>query len=228
MHNFNVCQIKHVISNYAAWRALAKAAKIWHACSWDFTRVTVNLRYTNLSRWKVVCCGKLALHLTLDRWQQPSKGANHIITRQQRIDSKIYRIEIDTAMRAMPATDLLGWEWLTGIAPDNTTSSGSLQSVSCLKTWSEEVTSKGYRYCISLVTVCILPCLRLWDAMRGHGLKNNFAKVLSACNYYAGIATTSNAVSFRSLWISQHYNNRYDYTLHRRRDIAGIQFKFSP
>ena len=29
--------------------------------------------------------------------------------------------------------------------------------------------------------------------------KNNFAKVNSACNYYAGIATTSNAVFFMSL-----------------------------
>ena len=33
----------------------------------------------------------------------------------------------------------------------------------------------------------------------GAWFKNNFAKVLSACNYYAGVATTSNAVSFRSL-----------------------------
>ena len=30
--------------------------------------------------------------------------------------------------------------------------------------------------------------------------KNNFAKVFFACNYYAGVTTTSNAVSFRSLW----------------------------
>ena len=34
---------------------------------------------------------------------------------------------------------------------------------------------------------------------RGAWFKNNFAKVYSPCNYYAGIATTSNAVSFRSL-----------------------------
>ena len=33
----------------------------------------------------------------------------------------------------------------------------------------------------------------------GAWFNNNFAKVLSACNYYAGMATTSNAVSFMSL-----------------------------
>ena len=33
----------------------------------------------------------------------------------------------------------------------------------------------------------------------GAWFKNNFAKVFFACNYYAGVATTSNAVSFRSL-----------------------------
>ena len=47
---------------------------------------------------------------------------------------------------------------------------------------------------------CELCLLRLRDTMRGRGFKNNFAKVFSACNYYAGIATTSNAVSFRTLW----------------------------
>ena len=60
-------------------------------------------------------------------------------------------------------------------------------------------------------------------------LKNNFAKVLSACNYYAGVAATSNAVSSGVYEISQRYKNQYGHTLHGHRDIhlAGIQFKFS-
>ena len=49
----------------------------------------------------------------------------------------------------------------------------------------------------------LILCIKLIKVTRyreGAWFKNNFAKVLSACNYYAGIATTSNAVSFRSLW----------------------------
>ena len=41
--------------------------------------------------------------------------------------------------------------------------------------------------------------LKVMGYHEGAWFKNNFAKVLSACNYYAGIAPTSNAVSFRSL-----------------------------
>ena len=42
--------------------------------------------------------------------------------------------------------------------------------------------------------------LKVTGYCEGAWFKNNFAKVFSACNYYAGVATTSNAVSFRSLW----------------------------
>ena len=42
--------------------------------------------------------------------------------------------------------------------------------------------------------------LKVTGYCEGAWFKNNFAKMLSACNYYAGVATTSNAVSFRSLW----------------------------
>ena len=74
--------------------------------------------------------------------------------------------------------------------------------------------------------------LRLRDIARGHAwFKNNFAKMLSACNYYAGVATTSNAVSFRSLWNKSALQESvywYGHTLHGSRDIAGIQFKFLP
>ena len=43
-------------------------------------------------------------------------------------------------------------------------------------------------------------CLMVTGYREGAWFKNNFAKVFYACNYYAGVATTSNAVSFRSLW----------------------------
>ena len=85
----------HRLSN-TMQHVLAKGAMLWHACSWDFTRLAVYLVVQmNLSKWKVVCCGKLTLHWTLNCRQQPSRRANHTITRQQRIDSKIYRIEIE-------------------------------------------------------------------------------------------------------------------------------------
>ena len=81
---------------HTAWHALAKAAMLWCTCSRDFTRVAVYLVVQiNLSRWKVVRCGKLPFHWTLVRWQRLSRVANHAITRQQCIDSKIYRIEIE-------------------------------------------------------------------------------------------------------------------------------------
>ena len=71
------------------------AAMLWCTCSRDFTRVAFYLVVQmDLPRWKVVCCGQLTLHWTLDHWQQPSRWANHAITRQQCIDSKMYRIEI--------------------------------------------------------------------------------------------------------------------------------------
>ena len=59
----------------------------WHACSQEFTRVAIYfVVQTDFSRWKEVCCGKLTLHWTLDRWQWPSRWANHTITRQQCIN----------------------------------------------------------------------------------------------------------------------------------------------
>ena len=77
------------LTNDAARHALAKAAMLWHACSQDFSRVTVYLVVQmGLSRWKVVCCGKFILHWTLDRWQWPSRWANHAISGQKHIDSK--------------------------------------------------------------------------------------------------------------------------------------------
>ena len=48
-----------------------------------------------LSWWKVVHCGQLTLHWILDWWHQSSRWANHAITRQQRIDSKVYKIELE-------------------------------------------------------------------------------------------------------------------------------------
>ena len=56
--------------------------------------------------------------------------------------------------------------------------------------------------------------------------KNNLVKVFSACNYYAGIVVM---LCLSGVYeVSQRYKNWYSHTLHRRRDIAGIQFKFSP
>ena len=49
----------------------------------------------NLGKWKVVRCGKLNLHWTPDRWQWPSRWADHVVTRQQRINSKFYRIKLE-------------------------------------------------------------------------------------------------------------------------------------
>ena len=91
------CQIRVITTHvHTARRARAKAAMLWRACSQDFTRVAVYLVVQmDLSRWKVVCCGKLTLHWTLNRWQRPSRWANHAITRQKRIDSKIYRIHFE-------------------------------------------------------------------------------------------------------------------------------------
>ena len=87
-HHHNACCIQR--------GALAKAAMLWRTCSRDFTRVAVYLvMQMDFSRWKVVRCGKLSLHWTLNRWQRPSRWANHAITRQQHIDSKIYRVEIE-------------------------------------------------------------------------------------------------------------------------------------
>ena len=81
---------------HTARRALAKVAMLWRACSRDFTRVAIYLVVQmDLSRWNVFRCGKLTLHWILDCWQRPSRWANHAITRQQRIDSKIYRIDIE-------------------------------------------------------------------------------------------------------------------------------------
>ena len=77
---------------YIVRRALAKAAMLWRACFWDLTTIAIYMYLVvqmDLSMWKVVCCGKLILHWTLDRWQRPSRWTNHAITRQQRIDSKI-------------------------------------------------------------------------------------------------------------------------------------------
>ena len=44
--------------------------------------------------WKAVHGGQFGLPLTLERSQRASRWANHAITRQQSIDSKIYRIVI--------------------------------------------------------------------------------------------------------------------------------------
>ena len=44
----------------------------------------------------------------------------------------------------------------------------------------------------------VLKSMEVMGYCEGVWFKNNFASV-SACNYYAGVATTSNAVSFRSL-----------------------------
>ena len=44
-----------------------------------------------------------------------------------------------------------------------------------------------------------LDLFKVTEYCEGVWFKNNFAKVFSACNYYVGVATTSNAVSFRSL-----------------------------
>ena len=82
---------------HAARRALAKAA------CFDVLVLEISLEspsiylvvQMDLSRWKVVRCGKLALHWTLDCWQRPSRWANQAITRQQHIDSKIYKMEIE-------------------------------------------------------------------------------------------------------------------------------------
>ena len=55
--------------------------------------------------------------------------------------------------------------------------------------------------------------------------KNNFAKMFSPCNYYAGIQLVM--LCFSGVYeVSQHYKNWYGCTIHGRRDIAGIQFKF--
>ena len=59
----------------------------WHACSQDFARVAIYfVVQMDLSRWKGVCCGKLTLHWTLNRWQWPSRWANHAITKQHCIN----------------------------------------------------------------------------------------------------------------------------------------------
>ena len=60
-----------------------------------FTRVAAwSVAQTQLSSWKVVRGGQFGLRLTLERSQRASRWANHTITRQQSIDYKIYRIEI--------------------------------------------------------------------------------------------------------------------------------------
>ena len=66
----------------------------------------------------------------------------------------------------------------------------------------------------------------------GAWFKNNFAKVFSACNYYAGVAIQLVILCLSGLYeASQRYKNWYGRTLDRRKDtcnyIAGIQFKFS-
>ena len=65
-------------------------AKLWRACSWDFTRVAVYLvAQMDLSRWKAVCCGHLTFQWSLDRWQRQSRLANHAITHEPSLKSKI-------------------------------------------------------------------------------------------------------------------------------------------
>ena len=84
------------IINRCKLHALAKTAKLWRDCSLYFTRVAVYLVVQmDLSRSMVACCGQLAFHWTLNHWRWPSRWANHAITRQQCIDSKICRIELE-------------------------------------------------------------------------------------------------------------------------------------
>ena len=47
---------------------------------------------------------------------------------------------------------------------------------------------------------CKIENIKVTGYREGAWFKNNFAQVFSPCNCYAGVTTTSNAVSFRSLW----------------------------
>ena len=77
--SLSMCTIWACATSFSLMQGWYK--KLWHACFRDFARVTVYLVVQmDLSRWKVVCCGQLTLHWTLDRWQWQSKLANHSVT----------------------------------------------------------------------------------------------------------------------------------------------------
>ena len=67
---------------------IAKAAKLWHICSRDFTRVAIYLVVQlDLSKWKTVHCLFTGLQLA-DNCRQG--GQSHAITREQRLNSNIW------------------------------------------------------------------------------------------------------------------------------------------
>ena len=67
-------------------------AMLWHACSWNFTRVAVYLVVQmDLSRWRAVCGGQLTFRWSLNRWQRQSRLANHAITHEPSLKSKNLR-----------------------------------------------------------------------------------------------------------------------------------------
>ena len=70
---------------------------------------------------------------------------------------------------------------------------------------------------------------RLWDTVSGRGLRTTFL-VSFAWNYYAGVATTSNAVSFRSLWnnsalqelVQPYLTQAQRYKVNRGNSVTGV------
>ena len=68
------------------------------------------------------------------------------------------------------------------------------------QTIQQSIDSKTYRIDLKDIVALHLYCIKVTGYRKGAWFKNNFGKVFSPCNYYPGIATTSNALSFRSLW----------------------------
>ena len=87
MSQFSCLPIMSCINDLNHEFSLLCAIKL-HVPAWPVAQM-------QLSSWKAVCCGQFGLHLTLECSQRVSRWANHAITTQQCIDSKIYGIVIE-------------------------------------------------------------------------------------------------------------------------------------